>query len=141
MKALALKDPEFFKYLQENDKELLDFGNASEDAEDVDMSDDEEDDEDSEDDSEEEGNKKKKGKKVVKEVVVKQTPVLTKEIIRTWQASMLKVRLSFQLACRQPTTQIYYMNTDPIDPFVTEVITSFRCGSFVRWSWKYGRES
>lgn len=92
LKALALKDPEFYKYLQENDAELLGFdgeaaveseGEMSEDGED----DDEDDDDDSEDEEELKG-KKGKGKELRPR---KATPILTKEIIKTWQKSILEV--------------------------------------------------
>ena len=65
---LAEQDPEFFKYLQENDQELLDF-DVDESDEDVEMDDDAEVDEDD-----------VKG------------PVLTKEILRKWQKGLLQVR-------------------------------------------------
>lgn len=62
---LAEKDPEFYKYLQENDKDLLDFDpDAAEDVEDEDM-------EDAEPES---------------------VPPLTKEILQKWQKSILEVR-------------------------------------------------
>lgn len=63
---LAEKDPEFYKYLQENDKELLEFDpNAMEANEDVD---------DVEDEDE-----------------ADVTPVLTKEILQVWQKAILEV--------------------------------------------------
>lgn len=67
---LAEKDPEFFKYLQENDKELLDFDLGA-DAEDDDM----EDRSDGEDDG------------------MVEVPVLTINVLRKWQKTLLEVRV------------------------------------------------
>ncbi|KAK4703714.1 nucleolar complex protein 2, partial [Phenoliferia sp. Uapishka_3] len=91
LKALALKDPEFFKYLQENDAELLDFDGEGSAAEEDDASEGEDasDDGDSDVEMDEPG---KKGKGKGKEVKVKATPVLTKEILRSWQKSLLETR-------------------------------------------------
>jgi len=91
LKSLALKDPEFFKYLQENDPELLDVGGDGA----VESEDEASEGEDSEGDSDEEmddGEKKgKKGKGKEKEKVVKATPILTKEVLKGWQKSILEV--------------------------------------------------
>lgn len=72
---LAEQDPEFYKYLQDNDKELLDFDveARSDDEEDIDM--------DGGDVSDKENEDTK-------------APVLTKEILRKWQKGILEV---FQL--------------------------------------------
>jgi nucleolar complex protein 2 len=55
MEALKEKDPNFYKYLQENDKGLLDFDVQDEEEEDEDEDEDQEDEADSDDDSEESG--------------------------------------------------------------------------------------
>lgn len=90
LKALAEKDPEFFKYLQENDAELLDFeGKASADEEGGEASESDSEDEDSED---EDDKKSKKGKGKEKEVKAAQE--LTKDVLKRWQKSMLEVRCS-----------------------------------------------
>ncbi len=71
MAKLAETDPEFYKYLQENDKELLEF-NPSADAVDND---------DSDEDIE--------GDAAMDEAVAR--PVLSSDIIRGWQKALLEV--------------------------------------------------
>lgn len=95
LKALAEKDPEFFKYLQENDAELLNFDENT-NAGDVEMGEGE-DDEDSEEDSEgEDDTRSKKGKGKAKETKKKapkkKDQVLTKELLKTWQKHILETR-------------------------------------------------
>ena len=67
LSKLAEKDPEFFKYLQENDQELLDFDPDAMDA----AADDDEGD----------------------EFGSGSAPVLTKQILQTWQKALLEVCL------------------------------------------------
>lgn len=82
MKDLEKKDPEFFKYLKENDGDLLEFGNGKQvedDDEDVEMGEDDEEDEDDEEEEEDE-----------EEEVEKKTSVTVK-MVRQWQEGMIKV--------------------------------------------------
>ena len=83
MKDLEKKDSEFFKYLKENDGDLLEFGNGNgmqvdEEDEDVEMGEDDE--EEESDEEEEEG----------AEEVEKKTSVTVK-MVRQWQEGMIKV--------------------------------------------------
>ena len=106
---LPLVNSRFFKYLQENDAELLDFDGEGSAAEDSVAGEDASEDGESESDVEmEETGKKGKGK--AKEVKVKAVPVLTKEILRSWQKGILEVRYrlsrsGFQRADAEPCLQ------------------------------------
>jgi nucleolar complex protein 2 len=77
MKDLEKKDPEFFKYLKENDEDLLEFGKGKskveEEGSDIEMDSDAED----EDEEEEEEEEKKTS--------------VTVKMVRQWQEGMIKV--------------------------------------------------
>ncbi|KAH7391232.1 Noc2p family-domain-containing protein [Cadophora sp. MPI-SDFR-AT-0126] len=75
MEALASKDPEFYKYLKENDPEALDFDDEADLAEVDDLS-----------GSEDEQPKKKKSKKLPEEA--EDASELTKEMVVKWTKAM-----------------------------------------------------
>lgn len=74
LSKLAEKDPEFYKYLQENDRELLNFNlheAGDEEMEDVEGFD---------------------------EAMEEKIPSLTKEILQKWQRAILEARIYEQIA-------------------------------------------
>ncbi|KAG2123423.1 Noc2-domain-containing protein [Suillus clintonianus] len=73
---LAEKDPEFYKYLQENDRELLDFNATQEGRDEMDDEDDVMDDDDDDGDDE----------------MGEELPILTTDILKTWQKALLEHR-------------------------------------------------
>ncbi|RBR23027.1 uncharacterized protein FIESC28_04166 [Fusarium coffeatum] len=82
MDELAEKDPEFYKFLKENDPEVLDFDDNADLAEvDALSGDDEE-------EQEEEQPKKKKQKKDKKAEAVAQGNELTRELVASWKKAM-----------------------------------------------------
>ncbi|KAH7196592.1 Noc2p family-domain-containing protein [Fusarium flagelliforme] len=82
MDELAEKDPEFYKFLKENDPEVLDFDDNADLAEVDALSGDDE------DEQEEEQPKKKKQKKDKKAEAVAQGNELTRELVASWKKAM-----------------------------------------------------
>ncbi|KAL2180147.1 Noc2p family-domain-containing protein [Thermothelomyces heterothallicus CBS 202.75] len=81
MEALAEKDPEFYKFLKENDPEALDFDENADLAEVDDLS-------GSEDEDQQPAKKQKKDKKAAKEQQEKDDRELTQAMIAKWKASI-----------------------------------------------------
>jgi len=82
MDELAEKDPEFYKFLKENDPEVLDFDDNADLAEVDALSGDDE------DEQEEEQPKKKKQKKDKKAEAVAEGNELTRELVASWKKAM-----------------------------------------------------
>ncbi|KAI8814732.1 Noc2p family-domain-containing protein [Cladochytrium replicatum] len=92
LEKLKRQDPEFYKYLEENDKQLLDFGESDEDGDDNEEGDGEEAEEQAGDEGDEE---------------MDESIVITAETIQTWKsqlaknslAAVRKTLLGFRAAC------------------------------------------
>ncbi|KAL2155043.1 hypothetical protein VTH82DRAFT_3719 [Thermothelomyces myriococcoides] len=85
MEALAEKDPEFYKFLKENDPEALDFDENADLAEVDDLS-------GSEDEDEQPKKKQKKDKKATTKELEKDDRELTQDMIAKWKTSIEKTR-------------------------------------------------
>lgn len=94
IKSLKEKDPEFYKYLEQNDRDLLDF---DPDEMDVDNAQDDDDDENEDEESDDDDDSKS---------AVSDSPVavvLTRELLRSWQKSIIEVRVCSALLSLLPS--------------------------------------
>ncbi|KAF0642727.1 hypothetical protein FPSE5266_08767 [Fusarium pseudograminearum] len=89
MDELAEKDPEFYKFLKENDPEALDFDDNADLAEVDALSGDDEDEDEQEDEQPKKKQKKsKKAEAETEDVAVAQGNELTRELVASWKKAM-----------------------------------------------------